>query len=177
MGMLLAFAPFLVFAVIDRLAGSATGLVAGAIVSAVLLARDWIIPGRTPKILEIGTALLFGALAAYALLRGPAWSIAGIKLCVDAGLLLIVLLSMALGRPFTLQYARERVARDVWHRAEFVRTNTVITAIWALAFVVMVMADLVLLLVPELPPSIGVIATILTLAGAVAFTGRYPPRL
>ena len=51
---------------------------------------------------------LFGGLAVYALLGGPAWTVIGVRLRVDAGLLLIVLASMAVGRPFTLQYARER---------------------------------------------------------------------
>ena len=63
-------------------------------------------------VLEIGTAILFGSLAPYALLGRPAWSVIGVRLAVDAGLLLIVLASMVLGRPFTLQYAREQVASE-----------------------------------------------------------------
>ena len=67
MGILLAFAPFIAFALIDRLAGPTEGLVAGAVVSAGLLLRD-LVGGRTAKVLEIGTAILFGSLAPYALL-------------------------------------------------------------------------------------------------------------
>src|SRR4051812_16786866 len=100
MGILLAFAPFIVFALIDRLIGPMEGLVAAALVSAALLVRDRMTPGRTPKILEIGTMLLFGALALYAVLGGLTGSVIGVRLCVDAGLLLIVLVSMAARRPF-----------------------------------------------------------------------------
>ena len=57
------------------------------------------------------------------------WSVVGVRALVDAGLLLIVLVSMAIGRPFTLQYAREQVAPEFWNSPEFVRTNYVITAI------------------------------------------------
>src|SRR5689334_12198735 len=58
--------------------------------------------------------LLFGGLTLYAVLEEPTWSVIGVRLCVDSGLLLIVLVSMAVGRPFTLQYAREQVAREFW---------------------------------------------------------------
>jgi predicted PurR-regulated permease PerM len=59
MGILLAFAPFIIFAIVDRFAGSEVALVAGGSVSAILLLRDLITPNRSPKILEIGTFLLF----------------------------------------------------------------------------------------------------------------------
>jgi hypothetical protein len=176
MGMLLAFAPFIAFALVDRAVGATEGLVAGTAVSAAFLIRDWITPGRSPKLLEIGTALLFGTLAAYAILGGPTWSIVGVRLCVDLGLLLIVLASLALRRPFTLQYAREQVAPEFWNSQQFVRTNYVITAAWALAFVVMVLADLMLLTMPELPPRIAIITTVVALIAAIKFTGWYPER-
>ena len=177
MSILLAFTPFIVFALIDRLVGSTEGLIAGALVSAALLARDWMTPGRTPKLLEIGTVLLFGGLTLYAVLEEPTWSVIGVRLCVDSGLLLIVLVSMAVGRPFTLQYAREQVAREFWDSSEFLHTNYVITAVWALAFLVMVMAEFALLYVPSLPRRVGIIALVLALVGAVKFTGWYPERM
>jgi hypothetical protein len=176
MGIMLAFAPFIAFALVDRLTGPTEGLVAGAAISAALLIRDWLTPGRSPKLLEMGTAVLFGALAAYALVGDPAWSIVGVRLRVDLGLLLIVLASMALGRPFTLQYAREQVAPEFWNSPQFLRTNYVITAAWALAFFVLVIAELLLLYVPDLPQRISIIMMIVALVGAVKFTGWYPER-
>jgi len=173
MGILLAFAPFIVFACVDRFIGPTEGLAAGALVAAALLARN----GRTPKILEIGTTALFGGLTLYAVLGRASWSVIGVRLCVDAGLLLIALVSMAVGRPFTLQYAREQVAPAFWDSPEFVRTNYVITAVWALAFAVMVIAEFALLYAPGMPPRVGVIAVILALVGAVKFTGWYPERV
>jgi hypothetical protein len=175
LGILLAFAPFLAFALIDRLSGPTEGLIAGAVVSAALLLPD-LIQGRMAKVLEIGTAILFGGLALYALLGRPSWSVVGVRVVVDAGLLLIVLASLVMRRPFTLQYARERVAPELWGEPEFVRTNYVITAVWALAFAVMVVAELVLLYVPDVPPRAGIVAIVLALVGAVKFTGWYPER-
>ena len=144
--------------------------------SAALLLRDWLSPNRSPKLLEIGTAALFGALALYTLMAHPAWSIMGVRLVVDAGLLLIVVVSIAIRQPFTLQYAREQVPQALWTSREFIRTNDVITAVWALAFAVLVAADVVLLTMPDLPPRFGIIATVLALVGAFKFTGWYPNR-
>ena len=174
MGILLAFAPFIVFAIIDRVAGPLAGLIAGAVVALVLLARDWLVAGRSVKILDIGTTLLFAALVLYSLLAKPTWSVIAVRLCVDSGLLLIVLVSMAVGRPFTMQYAREQVKPELWSSSEFRRTNYLITGVWALTFAVMVAAELVLLYAPGLPPRVGIIVIILALVGAVKFTGWYP---
>ena len=90
MTLLLAFAPFIAFVVIERLVSVPEGLGAGAIVAAALLARDLVTPGRAIKLLEIGTVLLFGALTVYALSNDVQWSIAAVRLRVDAGLMLIV---------------------------------------------------------------------------------------
>lgn len=177
MGILLAFAPFIAFAVIDRFAGSTEGLVVGALVSIALIARDAMTAGRSPKILEIGTATLFCALALYALLGTPTWSVIGVRLCVDGGLLGVVLISIAIGRPFTLQYAREQVPAEYQTRPEFLRTNYVITGVWALAFAMMVAAELALLYMPNVPHRLGILAIVAALVGAVKFTGWYPDHI
>ncbi len=174
MGILLAFAPFIVFAIVDRIAGPLAGLIAGALVSLILLARDWLSARRSLKILDLGTALLFAGLVLYSLLAKPAWSVIAVRLCVDSGLLLIVLVSIVLRRPFTMQYAREQVRPELWSTPEFRRTNYMITGVWALAFAVMVAAELILLYTPGLPPRVGIIVIILALVGAVKFTGWYP---
>ena len=177
MGILLAFAPFIAFAVVDRLVGSIEGLIAGAIVSGGLLIRDWVSADRAPKILEIGTFILFAVMVLYALLVRPDWSLMGVRLRVDAGLLLIVLATMALRKPFTLQYARESVAKEHWDSPTFIHTNYVITAVWALAFLVLVIADLILIYMPEWPHRVGILLTIAALYGAFKFTAWYPDRV
>jgi hypothetical protein len=150
------------------------GLVSAAIISAILLLRDAISPNRTVKIVDIGTTILFGGLAAYARFAGGTWSIVAVRLRVDAGLLLIVLASIVLRRPFTLQYAREKVAREFWNSSEFVRINYVLTAAWAGAFAVMVAADLAMLHAPALPRWVSIAATVSAIYGAYRFTAWYP---
>ncbi|WP_058188084.1 hypothetical protein [Terracidiphilus gabretensis] len=177
MVILLAFAPFLVFAIVNRLAGSEIGLAAAAATSAVLLLRDMLAPNRSPKILEIGTFVLFCGLALYGWFGHPAWTVIGVRVRVDAGLLVIVLVSMLVRRPFTLQYARERVAREHWNSSEFIRVNYVISSAWALAFAVMVIAELALLYVPNFPNAVGIAAIVIALVGAIKFTRWYPEHI
>lgn len=177
MGTLLAFAPFLMFVVVERLIGGPAGLAAGAVVSAVMLARDTFSSVRRVKILEVGTFVLFGGLAFLEWLPGAEqWSIAAVRLRVDSGLLLIVLVSILIRRPFTLQYASEQVPIEVLNTSQFVRTNYVISSVWAAAFAVMVLADLALVYMPALPRQASIIATVAAIVGAVKFTGWYPQR-
>lgn len=179
MNILLAFAPFLVFAALDRLTNPLIALIAAAITAIVLLFRSWLLLHESPKLLDIGTIVLFAGLAAYSAVTQAQWSIAIVRLCVDLGLLLIVLLSLAVRRPFTLQYARESIVKNVraesiWTQPGFIRTNYVITAVWALAFTLMVAADCLMLYLPSLPVKVSVGITILALVGAIRFTSWYP---
>lgn len=174
MNMLLAFAPFIAFVVIERVVGVSAGLAAGAVVSAILLARDFLSSERRVKILEIGTFVLFGALTLYSLMFDASWSVAAVRLRVDTGLMLIVLASMALRQPFTLQYAREKVAPELWNSPGFLRLNYEITFAWALAFAAMVGADILMAYVPTVSNSIGILITVAALYAAIKFTGWYP---
>jgi hypothetical protein len=177
MAMLFAFAPFIGFAVVTNFAGSVPGLVCGALIAAGVLARDCLVLRKAPKVLEIGTFILFGALAVVTVLGVANWSILGVRLRVDAGLFLIVLVSIAIRRPFTLQYAREQTEPAIWQSPVFIRTNYIITAAWALAFLVMVAADLVMLYMPNVPTYVGVVATVAAIVGAIRFTNWYPEHL
>ena len=81
------------------------------------------------KVLEVGSLLLFGLLLLYTLIAAPHWSVATVRLAVDGGLA-IVLVSLAIGAPFTLQYARERVPKEYWASPLFLATNQRITGVW-----------------------------------------------
>jgi len=177
MGILLAFAPFIIFAIVDRFIGPTQGLCAAALASFLLVLRDWLTTGRHFKILELGTFLLFLILSLYALLERPDWSVVAVRLFVDSGLLLIVVMSIFIGRPFSMQYAQEEVSPDHWNKPEFKRANYVISGVWALAFAVMVIAELLLLFYPTVSHRIGIIAIVGALVGAVKFTRWYPTTL
>jgi hypothetical protein len=176
MGILLAFLPFFVFIVVEWSLGVTAGLVAATITSAAFLVRDVIIRKRAMKVLEFGTIILFGVLAAYTLFAQTKWSIPAVRLCVDSGFLMVVLVSIGVRQPITLQYARENAPRESWGSPRFVRTNYIITAAWAGAFALMVVTDLLILFVPSLPTFVAIVVTVLAIWGAAQFTSWYPER-
>jgi hypothetical protein len=173
--MLLAFAPFIAFAILNHFVSPTAALAVAALVSLGLIVRE-ILLGRSAKILEAGTCILFGGLAVYAYLSSANWPVVGVKLAVDVGLLAIVLFSLIVGRPFTIQYARESVPQELWDSPQFLRTNQVITLVWLAAFAALIVADLVLLYLPDVPHKVGVLLTIGALYGAFKFTVAYPDR-
>lgn len=176
MGILLAFAPFFVYIVAVRFVSIPVALLAAAATSLLLIARDALMSGRSVKILETGTFVLFGGLAVYAWLLHPTWSIPAVRLRIDLGLLVIVLVTLAIRRPFTLGYARESVPSDLWSSPAFLRTNDVITAVWAVAFALLAAIDLAMLYVPAITTRRAILLTILALYGAAKFTAWYPAR-
>ncbi|HYB43980.1 MAG TPA: hypothetical protein VEL75_19530 [Candidatus Methylomirabilis sp.] len=175
MSILIALSPFAVFFALMRLASPITGLLGALVTSSLLCLRMWR-RGESVKVLEVGTLVLFALLTAYTLLADPRWTVATVRLAVDAGLLAIVLVSLAIGRPFTLQYARERVPEALWAHPTFMAVNRAITAVWALAFAVLVAADAAAEYAPGVPLGVDIAASIAALAGAVWFTSWYPAR-
>jgi hypothetical protein len=169
----LSLSPFVVFFVLMRLRSPLAGLV-GAVVVSVLLCLRMIRRSESLKILEAGSLVVFGALTAYTLAAAPAWSVATVRLAVDLGLLAIAVTSLAIRRPFTLQYARERVPEPIWGLPVFYTTNRLITAVWAGAFAVLVAADALAEYVAAIPIWVDVVASIAAFAAAVWFSRWYP---
>jgi hypothetical protein len=83
---------------------------------------------------------LFGGLAVFTAVAHWNRTLTAVRLAVDFGLLAIVLISIAIGRLFTLQYARERVAKEYWQTPLFRAVNRRITWVWAAALGALVIA-------------------------------------
>ena len=173
MSILLNLSPFAVFFGLMRLVSPIAGLI-GAFVVSLLLCTRMIRRGESVKILEIGSVVLFGMLVVYTLLAAPRWTVATVRLAVDGGLLTIVVVSLAIGRPFTLQYARERVPEPIWALPVFFTTNRLITIVWAGAFAVHVAADAAAEYAPAIPLWLDIVVAIVAFIGAVWFTRWCP---
>jgi hypothetical protein len=173
MNILLGFAPYIVFYLVTRAVSVEIGLWAALAVALVNAGRDWARSGSL-KVLEAGTVLLFAALAGVTAALHWQWTLMGVRLAVDGGLLAIVLASLAIGRPFTLQYARERVPQAFWRAPLFLTVNRRITWAWAGAFAALVASHAALLLDPALPLWLDVAVTVAALAAALRFTTWYP---
>ena len=173
MNILFGFAPYIAFFLFMQLVSIDAGFWAALAVAVLNAGRDWARTGSL-KILEVGTVLLFAALATFTSVEHWKWTVMAVRLAVDAGLLAIVLVSQAIGRPFTLQYARERVAKQYWHAPLFLTINRRITWAWAGAFAALVVAHALVVFVPQVPWWLDIVATICALAAAIRFTMWYP---
>jgi hypothetical protein len=176
MGILLGFAPFVAFAVLSRFLAAGISLWVAAAVSGALIFRQRM-RGDSIKILEVGTFTLFAVLGIYASINGGEWDVPIVRTVVDGGLLLIILFSLLVRRPFTLQYAREQVSPAGQTSPTFVRTNYIITAGWATAMAIVVMADVAMHFVPSLPVRFEIVPLVAALGGAFWFTKWYPRQL
>jgi len=88
--------------------------------------------------------------------------------------LTIALVSLALRKPFTLQYAREMVNAETAGLPDFVAANYVITWAWVGAFLLMIAANALLIYVPGLPLWSGIAIVFAARNTAVYFTRWYP---
>lgn len=169
----LILAPYGAFAALILLGSAAVSLFAASAMCLMVIAYD-VLRGRSIKILGAGSAILFAALGGYVTLVDAGWSSSEVKLAVDAGMLAISLASLALRRPFTLQYAREMVDAETAQLPEFLNAAYVITWAWSLAFVLMVLANVLLIYLPGLPLWSGLAIAFAARNSALYFTKWYP---
>jgi uncharacterized membrane protein len=178
MSILRGFMPFILFGVLTGPLGAGCALQLAALLAILMAARDGARKGwASLKLLEAASAVLFAGLAVAAAIASAGISLFVLKLCVDAGLAVIAIGSMLVGRPFTIQYAREQVAPEFWHSPIFIRTNYRITAVWAAAFVVQAFFSAAGAFIPGLPPALPLALVIAAFVGAVLFTVEYPKRV
>ncbi len=172
MGMMLGFAPFIIFALLTNISVD-LALWAALAAAFVIAIRDFA-HTRILRVLDVGSTALFGLLALYTGFIQPSLSSQAVRLAIDGGLLMIALSSMIIGNPFTLEYSREQVPEKMWHAPHFVRTNYIITGVWAFAFAAMTAADAAATFNKRFPLTLDVAAGLAALTLAVAFTARYP---
>ncbi len=166
----LVLAPYGAFATLMLVTSAVVSLFAAAAICLMVMAYD-MVRGRSIKMLGAGSAILFAALGCYLTLVDSGLSSSAVRLTVDAGVLAIMLISLAIRRPFTLQYAREVVEAET---AGFLKANYIITWAWAAANLLMVMANVLMIYVPGLPLWTGIAIAFAARNTAVYFTKWYP---
>lgn len=169
---LLGFAPFAVFALVENLAGIVPGLAAGLVVSLALVAWE-MARHRAFNSLEAGSAILFGTLTILASIEARRWSVWEVRLYVDAGLALVVLLGILARRPFTAQHARRIAAPEITRSRDFLRHNMWLSGLWSAAFAALAAVDLVMTTHPGTPARRGILLTLAILATAAKLTQWY----
>lgn len=173
MALFLILAPVGAFALLMLVASSAVSLFTAAGLTLGIVAYD-VIRGGSIKLLSAGSALLFTALGCYITLVDGNWSSTAVRLAVDGGVLAIALLSLAIRLPFTLQYARETVDAEIIKLPGFLTANYILTGVWTAAFVLMLIADMLMIYLPGLPIWVGFAIAFAARNTAVYFTKWYP---
>jgi hypothetical protein len=169
----LTLAPYGAFATLMLVTSATTSLFAATSICVAVIAYDRL-HGRSIKTLGAGSAILFALLGLYLALTDAAWSVSAVKLTVDSGMLAISLASLAIRFPFTLQYAREMVDAETAALPGFLRANYIITSAWSAAFLLMLMANVLMIYVPGLPLWSGIAIAFAARNTAVYFTKWYP---
>jgi hypothetical protein len=169
----LILAPYGAFAFLMLVTPAALSLLASAAICLAIIAFD-VARGHQIKLLGAGTALIFATLGCYQLLGDPPLSKLAVKTAVDSGLVLVGALSLALRKPFTLQYAREMAEAEIARSPEFITANYVITSVWVVAFLLMVAANLLLFNLPDLPLWSGLAIAFAIRNPALYFSQWYP---
>ncbi|MDO9062755.1 MAG: hypothetical protein Q7U92_27530 [Bradyrhizobium sp.] len=165
--------PFGVFSLLMLVTPAETALFAAAATGLAVIAFD-LIRGRQLKMLGAGSVALFLGLGFYLALVDSSLSGSAIKLTVDAGVLAISLGSIAIRKPFTLQYAREVVDAETLGLPGFLKANYAIAWAWSACFLLMMTGNILMIYVPGLPLWAGIAIAFAARSTAVYFTKWYP---
>ena len=129
--LLLAFAPWLSFLIIAQ--GSLFRLKIGVGVALALSIIMGLSRLHRGIILWIGLAFFTYATVAVALLNDM-WTVRHMGILANGAMALGSWLTIALGKPFSMDYARAHTDPSLWNNPAFIRTNVIITSAWALVF-------------------------------------------
>lgn len=88
-------------------------------------------------ILPWGSVVFFAFLALNAHYDMIPWAQDHALLLLNSGLAAIVWFSMLIFKPFSIQYARLEVNPLFWHHPIFIKTNWLITSVWAILMTIM----------------------------------------
>ena len=173
MTIFLILAPFGSFALLMLVTSAQISLFAAAAICLAVIGID-IARGRSVKMLGAGSVVVFSGIGAYVTLIDPNLSSSAVKLAADVGVLAISLASIAIRRPFVLQYALEEVDAATARLPGFLKATYIITWAWTGAFVLMIIGNVLTIYVPGLPLWSGLVIAFAARNSAAFFTAWYP---
>ncbi|MEH2614932.1 hypothetical protein [Bradyrhizobium sp. AZCC 1693] len=173
MTIFLILAPFGSFALLMLVTSAQISLFAAAAICLAVIGID-IARGRSVKMLGTGSVVVFSGIGAYVTLIDPNLSSSAVKLAADVGVLAISLASIAIRRPFVLQYALEEVDAATARLPDFLKATYIITWAWTGAFVLMIIGNVLTIYVPGLPLWSGLVIAFAARNSAAFFTAWYP---
>ena len=129
--LLLAFAPWLSFLVIAH--GSMFRLELGLAVALALSILMGVLRLHRGLILWVGLAF-FSAASVLVIVFKNMWTVQHMGVLANGALGLGTWVGVVIGKPFTLDYAKDHTDPSLWNSPLFLRTNNVIASAWGSAF-------------------------------------------
>jgi len=167
----LSFAPWLALLVLAR--NNLVHVQAGLLIGATLAIGLAVARVNKGVILWASLAFFAGATVMIVVLNDM-WTLRHLGVLGNGTLAIVTWGSVLAGRPFTLEYAKEHADPALWTSPAFLRTNSVIASVWALAFSVNTVLAFGKMEGLLMPPFGYHIASNATLIAAALFTVRYP---
>jgi hypothetical protein len=137
-GIFIALAPWVLFTLIAQ-HGTLKLASLAALVIAAGISLPGLITGR-PKLLELGAVVAFAGFTIVAFAADPSAAefVERYARGIAAALLASIAFVSLLAVPFTEQYAREQVPRELWSTPRFKAVNRRLTLMWGAVFAAMV---------------------------------------
>ncbi len=173
MTIFLILAPFGSFALLMLVTSTQISLFATAAICLIVDGID-AARGRSVKMLSAGCVVVFSGIGAYVTLIDPNLGVSAVKIAADVGVLAISLGSLAIRKPFVLQYALEAVEAETAKLPGFLKATYTITWAWTGAFVLMIIGNALTIYVPGLPLWSSLVIAFAARNSAVYFTTWYP---
>jgi all-trans-retinol 13,14-reductase len=127
------------------------------------------------KIMSLTTVGYFAFALVVTTAIGP-WLFKYYNISLAWGLFaLVAWVTLLVGFPFTIQYAREQAPREIWDHPLFMRLNVILTVVFALMFSVNSVLGALALVTGRLL-TLGILLPISLLVAAIIFSGQYPKR-
>ena len=169
--LLFSFAPWLCFMFIAQ--GSLLRLKIGLVVALVLSVAMGALGLHRGVILWAGLAF-FGYATAAVLGFEHMWTIQHMGILAHGTLALSTWYTLAVGRPFTLEYAKDHAPREMWTHPAFIATNNLLTGVWGAVFTLGALIAWLKMTVKVEPEWTWEVANYSLMVGCMAFTTWYP---
>lgn len=154
--------------------GLPVGAVIAAFIAALYPAASSAIRGASIKLVDLVTLVFFalGVIASFASASAAMFSQYNFVL-VWVLFTAMASISLLVGKPFTLQFARESTPPEIWNLPQFLHANVVITLAWTAAFAINLLVALIALRLGTTGAIVAGISQFIPMAGAVVFMNRY----
>ncbi|GLP77138.1 hypothetical protein TUM20983_42480 [Mycobacterium antarcticum] len=172
--LVVSFAPWIAFLILarDTMHRVEIGLVVALGLTVLMAAL------RLHRGIIMWVGLMFFAGATVAVLGfHNAWVIRHLGVLANVALAIGSWTTLLIGKPFTLEYARQHTDPSKWNSPLFIRTNEQLTAVWASVFTVNTLVAWLLMKHLLLPEWASHALSYAVLVGAATFTSWYPGHL